>query len=74
MGLARESPLVALFVFNQNVAPSWGRPGGLVVKFGMLHFSGLGLVPRHGPTPLISNQAVVATLMQNGGRLATDVS
>ena len=27
-------------------------PGGLVVKFSALHFSDLGLVPRHGPTLL----------------------
>ena len=28
-------------------------PSGLVVKFGMLHHGGLGLVPGCGPTPLI---------------------
>ena len=28
-------------------------PGGLVVKFGMLRFGGLGSVPGHRPTPLI---------------------
>ena len=33
-----------------------GQPSGIVVKFGVLRFGGLGFVgsdPRHGPTPLI---------------------
>ena len=47
-----------------------GQPHGLVVKFGMLCFSSPGLVPRHGPTPLSSGHAVVATHIQNRGRLA----
>ena len=60
-----------------------------MVKFGVLHFSSPGSVPRHGPTPLISSRAVAVTHIQNrgrlaqilaqgqkgkGGRLATDVS
>ena len=45
-----------------------------MAKFGTLSFSGPGSVPRHGPTPLISNHAVAATHTQNRGRLATDVS
>ena len=48
-----------------------GRPGGLVGKFSALCFSVLGLVPGCGPTPLIGSHAVVATHIQNRGRLAT---
>ena len=41
-----------------------------MVKFGALHFSGLGLVPGRGPTPLVSGHAVVVTHIQKGRRLA----
>ena len=47
-----------------------GQPHSLVVKFATLHFSGLGLVPGHTPTPLISSHAMAATHMQNRARLA----
>ena len=47
-----------------------GQPRGLVVKFSMLHFVGLGSVPRHWSTPLISSHAVAATHIQNRERLA----
>ena len=45
-------------------------PPGLVVKFGVLHFGGPGLVPWQRPTSLIGGHAVVVTHIQNGGRLA----
>ena len=48
-------------------------PSGLLVKFGMLRFGDLGLVLRHGPTPLVSGH-VTGVHIQNRGRLATDVS
>ena len=51
-----------------------GWPYGLVVKFCMLHFGGLGLVPGCGPTPLIGGHAVATTHIQNGGRLAQMLS
>ena len=51
-----------------------GQPHGLVLKFNVLHLGRPGLVPRHGPTPLVGSHAVVATHLQNRGRLATDVS
>ena len=35
-----------------------------------LHFGGLGSVPGHRPTPLLSGHAVMATHIQNRGRLA----
>ena len=54
--------------------PEWASPGGLVVKFGALCFGSLGLVPRHGPTALISGHAVAVAHIQNRGRPATDVS
>ena len=47
-----------------------GQPHGLVVKFGALSFSGLGLVSGHRPAPLISSHAVAVTHIQNRGRLA----
>ena len=48
----------------------WGQPHGLVVEFGMLHFSSLGSDPGHRLTPLIG-RAVAATHMQKiWGRLA----
>ena len=42
----------------------------LVVKFGTPCFSDPGLIASHGPTPLISGHTVVATHIQNRGRLA----
>ena len=48
----------------------WGWPQGLVVKFGALHFTSPGSVPRRGPTPLVSSHAVMASHIQNRGRLA----
>ena len=47
-----------------------GLPHGLVVKFGELHFSGPGSVPRYSSTPLVSGHAVPVTHIQNRGRLA----
>ena len=52
----------------------WGWPHGLVVKFSMLHFGGLGLVPGHGPTPLVSGHAVAATHIQNKGKMTQKVA
>ena len=52
----------------------WASPSGLVVKLSMLCFSGPGLVPGHGPTPLNSGHAVVMAHIQNRRRLATYVS
>ena len=46
-----------------------GRPHGLVVKLGVLHFGSPGSVPRHGHTPFISSHAVAGTHIQNRGRL-----
>ena len=43
---------------------TWASPSSLVVKFGMLHFGGLGSVPRSGTTPLISGHAVVVAHIQ----------
>ena len=45
------------------------QPCGLVVKFSLLHFSGLGSVPGCGPTPLVESHAVAVTHIQNRGRL-----
>ena len=47
-----------------------GQSLGLAVEFGVLRFGGLGSVPGCRPTPLISGHAVVATHIQNRGRLA----
>ena len=47
-----------------------GQPCGLVVKFRGLYFVSLGLLPRHGPTPLVGGHAVVGTQTQNRGILA----
>ena len=47
-----------------------GRHRGLVVKFGALCLGGLGLIPRCRPTALIGGHALVATHIQNRGRLA----
>ena len=41
-----------------------GQPHGLVVKFGILCFSGLGLVPGCGPTPLLGSHVVRAAHIQ----------
>ena len=48
----------------------WGWSHRLVVKFSALHLGGLGLVPRHGPAPLISSHAMVTTHIQDRGKLA----
>ena len=47
--------------YNKNF---WASPGGLVVKFGTLHFSSLGSVPRCRPAPLVSVHAVVTADIQ----------
>ena len=50
-------------------------PGGLVVKFGALHFSDPGSVPRHGLTPLVCQWPRGGGRPHTKrGRLATDVS
>ena len=62
-----------LIDFLKLFLKSWNsrhKPCGLVVKFGVLCFGSLGLVPRRGPTRLIGSHAVVATRIQNRGRLA----
>ena len=41
-----------------------------MVKFGVLHLSSWGSVPRRRPTPLISSHSVAATHIQNRGRVA----
>ena len=46
-----------------------GWSHGLLVKFRKLHFSGPGAVLGRGPTPLTRGHAVVATGIQNRGRL-----
>ena len=46
-----------------------GWPCGPVVKFGVLHFSSTGSVPRCEPTLLISGHAVMAARLPNRGRL-----
>ena len=46
------------------------QPCGLAVKLGACQFSGPGLVPWHGPIPLIGGQAVAVTHIQNRGTLA----
>ena len=49
-----------------------GRPGGIVVRLALC-FRSLGLTgcdPRHRPTHCSSGYAVVASHMQNRGRLA----
>ena len=56
--------------FTRQEARPRGWPYGLVVKFSVLHFGGLGLVPRHRPTPLVSGHAMMMTHIQNRGRLA----
>ena len=45
------------------------QPCGLVVKFNALYSSSPGSVPRSRPIPLIGSHAVVATHVQNRGRL-----
>ena len=58
----------------------WGRsphfggwPCGPVVNFGMLHFGSLDSVPGCRFTPVIGNNAVVVTHIQNR-KIGTDVS
>ena len=43
--------------FKSNI---WAKPGGLVIKFGVLHFGSLGWAPGCRHTPLVSGHAVVA--------------
>ena len=45
-------------------------PYCIVVKLGMLCFSGPDLIPRNRPIPLVSCHGVAATLIQNRGKLA----
>ena len=47
-----------------------GQPLGLVVKFSILYFSGLGSVPGRGPATLVGSHAEAAAHVQNRGRLA----
>ena len=49
-------------------------PGGLRVKFSALCFGDPGSDPGWITIPLVSGHAVVVSHIQNGGRLATDVS
>ena len=68
----KESLMVIRWVLELYCQGSYprGQPRGLVVKFWVLHFSSLRLVPKHGPAPLIIGCAVVATHIQTRGRLA----
>ena len=45
-------------------------PCGLGVKFGVLCFGGLALVPGRRPTPLVSGHAIAVTHIPNRGRMA----
>ena len=54
-----EENVKELITIKVRIMGGW--PHGLVVKFGVLCFGGLGLVPRHGPTPLVGGHAEVAT-------------
>ena len=47
-----------------------GQLHGLVLKFGVLFFGTLGLVPRHGPILLVAGHAEAVTHIQSRGRLA----
>ncbi|WP_373401982.1 hypothetical protein, partial [Klebsiella pneumoniae] len=47
--------------YLQNETSKGAGPRGLVVKFGTLCFGGLGLDPRHRPTPFIGSHAVAAS-------------
>ena len=49
-------------------------PNGLLVKFGALHFHGLGLVPRDRPTPRCQWPSCGGSSRTKRARLATDVS
>ena len=51
-----------------------GPAPGLVVKFGALCFSSLGLVPRHRPTSLVSSHAVAETHITKQKKMGTYVS
>ena len=58
---------------NLKRTPTWGWPCGIVVKFSALHFSCLGLqvqIPGVDLHHSSVNHAVVATPIQNRGRLA----
>ena len=59
-----------LFFVFKKINSSSGRPCGLEVKFGALHFGDPGLVSGCGPTSLVSGHAVAATHRQNRERLA----
>ena len=50
------------------------QPHGLVVKFGKLCFGSWDSAPWCRPIRLVSGHAVVATHIQNGGRLAMDIT
>ena len=53
----------------------WASPSGLLVKFSLLCFRGPGLVPRHGPTPLVFQWSCCGSGSRTErGRFATDVS
>ena len=59
----------------KKVYKSGASPTGLIVKFCMLHFGNLGLVPGHGPTPLVCEWPCCGSgLHTKRGRLAVDVS
>ena len=49
----------AIKIMNTRVSP-----GGLVIKFGVLHLGGSGSVPGHRPTPTASGHAVAAAHIQ----------
>ena len=56
-----EKPECVFFPVNIKSRKTFrASPGGLVVKFCVLVFSGLGLVPGHGPTPLVFSGHAVA--------------
>ena len=61
---------VQIRVLQVNESAVEGWVCGLVVKFSALSFGSLGSAPIHGPTPLGRGHAVVATRIQNRGRLA----
>ena len=57
-------------LWNLKKYVNQGQPHGIVVQFSVLCFGGPGLVPGSRPTPLIGGHAMVATHIQNRGRLA----
>ena len=62
-------PLCSVVHGRRSKTTTGGQPHGLMGKFSVLHISSPGSVPGHGPMPLIGGHAVVATHMQNRGRL-----